>query len=124
MRMRPMLRYVAAGGLALASTGPVQSAKDGFHKLSDAQLRRFVAGKSVTDDVHYTDYLKPDGTYEGVFMNRRATGIWTVRGGQLCIARGASAPDCDEIWQSRENPKRFQRRKPGLYTDEIFIRSK
>lgn len=96
---------------------------DDFRRLSNSQIKRLITGKIVTDDVHYTDYFKADRSYEGVFMNKRTTGTWVVRDGQLCITRGSEPPACDEVWQSGD---KLQRRKPGLpnVRDDVVVRSK
>jgi hypothetical protein len=66
-------------------------------KLSSAEIRRLITGKTVTDEVHYTEKFKAGGVYEGVFMNKRLTGSWKVRDGQLCVARGSDPETCDEF---------------------------
>ena len=86
---------------------PTQTITAGFREL----IKRLIAGKVVTDEVHHTDRFRAKGVYEGVFMNKRSTGTWTVRGKELCIARGSEAESCDEIWRSGS---RQQRRKSGL----------
>jgi len=96
-----------------------------FRKLSGSQIKRLIAGKVVTDDVHYSDRFKSDGAYEGVFMNKALQGRWRVDSGQLCITLGTGSPKCTELWQSAKAPPRYQRRQPGLpsATDEVFIRA-
>ena len=85
---------------------------DEYRRLSGAEIKRLVAGKAVTDEVHYTDRFRAGGVYDGVFMNKRSTGTWTVKGAQLCITRSlGSRKDCDELWRSGA---KLQRRKSGL----------
>ena len=45
------------------------------------EIKRLITGKVVTDEVHYTDHFQAGGAYEGVFMNKRLTGTWKVKGG-------------------------------------------
>jgi hypothetical protein len=84
---------------------------DDYRKLSGAEIKRLIAGKVVTDEVHYTDHFRAKGVYEGIFMNKRSTGTWAVKGTELCITRISEAESCDEIWRSAA---KFQRRKSGL----------
>jgi hypothetical protein len=92
-------------------------------KLSSAEIKRLVAGKVVTDDVHYTDYFRSGGAYEGVFMNKRLTGSWKVKDGQLCITCGSDPETCDEFWRVGS---KLQRRRSGLPSvrDSVVVRSK
>jgi hypothetical protein len=100
---------LAALSMTLSSVAPVCA--DDYRRLSGTEIKRLIAGKAVTDEVHYTDHFRPNGVYEGVFMNKRSTGTWTVKGAELCITRGSEAESCDEIWRSGT---KLQRRKPGL----------
>ena len=96
---------------ALAALSMALGAKahaDDYRRLSGAEIKRLIAGKVVTDEVHYTDHFRANGVYEGVFMNKRSTGTWTVKGTELCITRGSEPESCDEIWRSGA---KLQRRK-------------
>jgi hypothetical protein len=112
---------LAALSMTLSSVAPVCA--DDYRRLSGAEIKRLIAGKAVTDEVHYTDHFRPNGVYEGVFMNKRSTGTWKVKGNQLCIIRGSEEEDCDELWRS--GPK-LQRRKADLPTvrDNIIVLAK
>jgi hypothetical protein len=99
----------AALSMTLSSVAPVCA--DDYRRLSGAEIKRLIAGKAVTDEVHYKDHFRPNSVYEGVFMNKRSTGTWTVKGNQLCIIRGSEEESCDELWRSGS---KLQRRKSGL----------
>ena len=71
--------------ITLSLAGPAQA--DDYRRLSGAEIKRLIAGKAVTDEVHYMDHFGVNGVYEGVFMNKRSTGTWKVKGNQLCIIR-------------------------------------
>jgi hypothetical protein len=92
-------------------------------KLSSAEIKRLITGKAVTDEVHYTDYFRSGGVYEGVFMNKRSNGSWKVRDGQLCVIRGSDPETCDEFWRVGN---KLQRRKSGLPSvrDDVVVRSR
>ena len=111
---------------ALAAMVTVNSAVlaygDEYRRLSGAEIKHLIAGKAVTDEVHYTDHFRAGGVYEGVFMNKRSTGTWKVKGAQLCITRSSEQEDCDELWRSCS---KLQRRKAGLpnVRDNIIVLS-
>ena len=101
----------ALTALATLCSNAVCAKADEARRLSGAEIKRLIVGKAVTDEVHYTDHFRLHGVYEGVFMNKRSTGTWRVKGAQLCITRGAEEESCDELWRSGS---RLERRKPGL----------
>jgi hypothetical protein len=106
----PRIAAAFAGlSIALNLAGPAQA--DDYRRLSGAEIKRLIVGKAVTNEVHYTDHFRPNGVYEGVFMNKRSTGTWTVKGAELCITRESEVESCDEIWRSGS---KLQRRKSGL----------
>jgi hypothetical protein len=122
--MRSTQRWRSAALFVLAmAPGQLNAAwADDFRKLSDAEIKHLITGKTVTDEVHYTDRFKAGGAYEGVFMNKRSAGTWKVNNGQLCITRGSDPETCDEFWRSGF---KLQRRKPGLpnVRDDVIVLS-
>ena len=92
-------------------------------KLSSAEIKGLITGKAVTDEVHYTDYFRSGGIYEGAFMDKRTTGSWKVKDGQLCVTRGSGPETCDEFWRVGD---KLQRRKSGLPSvrDDVVVRSR
>jgi hypothetical protein len=101
------------------STGP--ALEEEFQRLTDGEIAQLVTGKTVTNATHCTDRFKPGGAYEG-FMNKRSTGSWKVRNGQLGITRVSERETCDEIRRSRN---KLQRRKPSLSNvrDDVTVLS-
>ena len=112
------LTIAALAALSMALS--TEAHADDYRRLSGAEIKRLIAGKVVTDEVHYTDHFRAKGVYEGIFMNKRSTGTWAVKGTKLCITRESEAESCDEIWRSGA---KFQRRKAGLSSvrDTIIV---
>jgi hypothetical protein len=104
-----VLTIAALAALSIALGAKAHA--DDYRQLSGTEIKRLIAGKVVTDEVHYTDHFRANGVYEGVFMNKRSTGTWTVRGKELCITRGLEQENCDELWRSGS---KLERRKPGI----------
>jgi hypothetical protein len=99
---------------------PSANAKD-FTRLSGTEIERLITGRAVTDEVHYTDYFKEGGAYESVFMNGRLTGIWKVKGAQLCITRGSEPEICDEFWRSGSRLQRRRSRLPNVRDNVVVL---
>ena len=72
------LTIAALAALSMALSAEAHA--DDYRRLSGAEIKRLIAGKVVTDEVHYTDHFRAKGVYEGVFMNKRSTGTWAVKG--------------------------------------------
>lgn len=123
MRGRARLRGSMIVALSAACCWAPAANAEEYRRLSDAEIKRLITGKEVTDNVHYTDYFKAGGSYEGVFMGKRYAGVWKVKGGQLCVIRGSDPPQCDEFWRSG---RKLQRRKPGLpnVRDDVVVRAR
>ena len=113
---------IAALAAMVTVNSAVMAYGDEYRRLSGAEIKHLIAGKAVTDEVHYTDHFRADGVYEGVFMNKRSTGTWKVKGAHLCITRSSQQEDCDELWRSGS---KLQRRKAGLpnVRDDIIVLS-
>ena len=47
----------AALSMTLSSIAPVCA--DDYRRLSGAEIKRLIAGKAVTDEIHYTDHFRP-----------------------------------------------------------------
>jgi hypothetical protein len=118
-----VLGIVALAALSMTLSSVAPACADDYQRLSGAEIKRLIAGKAVTDEVHYRDHFRPNGVYEGVFMNKRSTGTWKVKGNQLCIIRASEEENCDELWGAGS---KLQRRKAGLPTvrDNIVVLAK
>jgi hypothetical protein len=118
---RGRVRAVALGLMICCFSGAAKAEDD--RKLSDAEIKHLITGKTVTDDIHYADFFNAGGTYESVFMNKRSTGTWIVKNGLICITRISEPESCDELWQSGG---KLQRRKHGLpnVRDDVIVLSK
>jgi hypothetical protein len=115
------LRGWLLADLAIGCCGTPSANAEDYRRLSGAEIRRLITGKAVSDEVHYTDRFKAGGVYEGVFMNKRLTGTWKVKGDRICVTRGAEPETCDEIWRSGS---KLERRRSGLpnWRDTVTIR--
>ena len=105
-----ILGIAALAALPMLCSNAVCAKAEEARRLSGAEIKRLIVGKAVTDEVHYTDHFRLHGVYDGVFMNKRSTGTWRVKGAQLCVTRGSEEESCDELWRSGS---RLERRKPG-----------
>ena len=102
--MRALLRPIAL--LLLAAVTPALAAsptedrlaKEGFRKLSVAQIRHAFVGKRFSDDVHFTDSYKANGAIEGISLAKKVTKTWVISKDQLCIT-SSFGETCYAVWK-------------------------
>jgi hypothetical protein len=84
---------LATAAPALA-TGP---ASQGFKKLTGSQIRSAFVGKLFSDDTHFSNRFKADGTIEGVSMGKKVANKWKVQKDRLCIKENIDKL-CYVVW--------------------------
>ena len=72
----------------------------GFRKLTQAQIRAQLAGREVTDGVHWAEQYMRDGTFKAFHMGKATTGRWYARDGELCLEGATRERECKEVWLS------------------------
>jgi len=75
-------------------TGP---AGQGFRKLTGSQIRSAFVGKLFSDDTHFSNRFKADGTIEGVSMGKKVANKWKVDKNTLCIKESMHEL-CYAVW--------------------------
>jgi hypothetical protein len=80
------------------------SAQEKFRLLGEKEIRARVIGKDITDNSHWSMYLRPDGALMSDEMGRKWTGIWKIQNNRLCMSNSSTESlDCNEVWMSGEN---------------------
>jgi hypothetical protein len=92
--------FLVAGALGLVSVVAAY-AEEKFEKLKAQQIRARVIGKDITDDVHWSEYYRKDGTFISVDMGKQRIGSWKIQGDKLCKPGGKNKVlTCYEVWMS------------------------
>jgi hypothetical protein len=68
----------------LAATA-LATSEDVFRKLTRAQIGARLAGKEITDGVHWAEQYMRDGTFKAFHMGKATTGRWYARDSELCL---------------------------------------
>ena len=127
-RSRPSRRLgwavCGAVGLALGFvlTGVGAHAADAFHRLSAQEIRARIIGNVVTDDTHWSQHFRPDGTLHVIALSRLRQGTWHIDGDALCrtlTRRGKTTTTCSEVWMWQD---RVEYREKGVTVMEGFVR--
>lgn len=92
---------LSAFGLAVGVMLALPSlATDNFRKLKGAEIKARLAGMETTDEVHWAEQYKRDGTFKMFSMGKVRKGKWSVRDGELCLDDGTPDLGCKEVWLS------------------------
>jgi hypothetical protein len=87
---------------ALAATPMEDSLKKaGFKRLSGEQIRLTFSDKRFTDQVHFAEVYKTDGTIQGMSMGKKHTNKWVTLKDQLCVTDNVGEI-CYAVWKKGE----------------------
>ena len=97
-------------------------AADPFHRLSAREIRAQIIGNVITDDTHWSQHFRPDGTLHAIALSRLRQGTWHIDGNTLCrtlTRRGKTTTTCSEVWMWKD---RVEYREQGVTVMEGFVR--
>ena len=120
------VRWAVCGAVGLALglllAGVCAHAADPFHRLSAHEIRAQIIGNVITDDTHWSQHFRPDGTLHAIALARLRQGTWHLDGDALCrtlTRRGKTTTTCSEVWMWHD---RVEYREQGVTVMEGFVR--
>ena len=108
--------------LSLVLTGVCAQAADPFHRLSAQEIRATIIGNVITDDTHWSQHFRPDGTLHAIALSRLRQGTWHIDSDTLCrtlTRHGETTTTCSEVWMWQD---RVEYREHGVTVMEGFVR--
>ena len=96
--MKWYLTVVTTAVVPLLFLSLAADAAEKFQKLSGSQIKARLAGKEITDEVHWADVFAADGTLTSYSMGRKITGKWRIQKDELCIEKGKDDSFCYQVW--------------------------
>jgi hypothetical protein len=76
-------------------------AAEKFMRLSGSQIRAQFAGMEMTDEVHWRESYKRDGSFNSRSMGRMRSGTWMIQRNELCVDLGPDTNGgCYEVWMA------------------------
>ena len=121
-RVRWVSHWAVGLALGLVLTGVCAHAADPFHRLSAQEIRTTIIGNVITDDTHWSQHFRPDGTLHAIALSRLRQGTWHIEGDTLCrtlTRRGKTTTTCSAIWMWQD---RVEYREQGVTVMEGFVR--
>ena len=116
------VRRAVGLALSLVLTALCAQAADLFHRLSAQEIRTKIIGNVITDDTHWSQHFRPDGTLHAIALARLRQGTWHIEGDTLCrtlTRRGKTTTACSEVWMWQD---RVEYREQGVTVMEGFVR--
>jgi hypothetical protein len=93
------VEILVLGCALLATSGAL--AVEQFKKISGPQIRAKLSGMEMTDEVHWREAYKRDGSFKSHGMGRMRIGKWLVQKDELCVDLGPGTDSgCYEVWLS------------------------
>jgi len=108
--------------LGLMLTAVWAHAADPFHRLSAREIRTQIIGNVITDDTHWSQHFRPDGTLHAIALSQLRQGTWNIDGNALCrtlTRRGKTTTACSEVVRWKD---RVEYREKGVTVMEGFVR--
>src|SRR5258708_13209125 len=82
--------------IALSLSEP-SFAEEKFRMLKEKQIRAVVIGRTITDEAHWSDYFRKDGSVVSMNMGRKSIGKWKIQNNELCIYK-KELDGCYQVW--------------------------
>ena len=117
------LAWVIGIVLGLQLTGVYARAADPFHRLSAREIRAQLIGKVVTDDAHWSQHFRPDGTLHTIVLAQRRQHVEDQRPCVLCVTlktrKQGTTTECYEVWRWKDH---IEYRENGVSVMTGFVR--
>ena len=101
------LARVTGLALALVLTVVYTQAAEEFQRLSAREIRAQIIGNVITDEAHWSQHFRPDGTLHSIVVSQLRQGTWTIKGPTLCLTLKTRQQDttteCYEVWRWKDH---------------------
>jgi len=108
--------------MSLMLTAVCAHAATTFTRLSARAIRTKIIGKVVTDDTHWSQHFRPDGTLQSIVLSQLRQGTWQIADNALCLtlkSRREQTTECYEVWLRKDQ---VEYRQNGFTMMEGLVR--
>ena len=88
---------IAIFSLASSAALAFNPADEGYRRLKEAEIRKAFIGKTFSDEAHFSERFKADGTIEGYALGKKIARTWKIIDDELCIT-SHSEETCYSVW--------------------------
>ena len=118
----PLARITGLTLVLVLTVGYAQAAEQ-FHRLSAHEIRTQIIGKVITDEAHWSQHFRPNGTLQSIVLSQLKQGTWKINGNTLCwtltMRKQETTTECYEVWMWKDH---VEYRRDGLTMEEGFVR--
>jgi hypothetical protein len=110
------------GVVGLVLTGVGAQAADLFHRLSAQEICARIIGNVITDDTHWSQHVRPDGTLHALALARLRQGTGHIDDDTPCrtlTRRGKTTTACSEAWMWHDRVEHWEQ---SVTVMEGFVR--
>ena len=101
------LAWVTVLVLTLVLTVVYARAAEEFQRLSAREIRAQIIGNVITDEAHWSQHFRPNGTLQSIVVSQLKQGTWKIHGHTLCLTltmhKQAITTECYEIWRWKDH---------------------
>jgi hypothetical protein len=101
------LARVTGLALALVLTVVDTQGAEEYQRLSAREIRAQIIGNVVTDEAHWSQHFRPDGTLHSIVVSQLRQGTWTIKGPTLCLTlktrKQDTTTECYEVWRWKDH---------------------
>src|SRR5215475_9310731 len=105
-RTHPLAR-VTVLVLTLVLTVVYARAAEEFQRLSAREIRAQIIGNVITDEAHWSQHFRPDGTLQSIVLSQLKQGTWKINGNTLCLTlkmrKQETTTECYEVWRWKDH---------------------
>src|SRR5215813_4081087 len=102
----PLVRTTGIA-LGLVLTVTYAQTAEQFQRLSAREIRAQIIGKVVTDEAHWSQHFRPDGTLHSIVVSQLRQGTWKITGHTLCLTlktrKQETTTECYEVWRWKDH---------------------
>jgi len=103
----PPLARLTGIAMGLVLTVVYTQAAEPFQRLSAREIRAQIIGNVITDDAHWSQHVRPDGTLQAIVLSRLRQGTWKLNGHTLRLLlktrKQGTTTECSEVWRWKEH---------------------
>ena|SRR5215212_8034759 len=115
------IRSINLGLAALIFSTGVVNAADTFRQLKGSEISSRIRGMEFTDEVHFAELFRRDGSLAIVSMGARKTGKWRVSRDELCLMEPGHEERCYGVWMAG---RKIELRREGIDITEEGVLQK
>jgi hypothetical protein len=101
------LPWVTGIALALVLMVVYAQAAEDFQRLSAREIRAQIIGNVITDEAHWSQHFRPDGTLQSIVVSQLKQGTWKINGNTLCLTlktrKQETTTECYEVWRWKDH---------------------